>query len=168
MAGTLKVRNEDYDWRFRYRYETLRAILNRNGRALQILSDLEADLNNLTFSDLQTHRSVKRLFNETYLMAQELDILSHERYSILYRVLDGIRRKVDEKRRDISEQTERPVAVRINDEDALDPELVGGKAAGLSSLYHNFPGQVPEGFILTTRAYDQFLKKGKLRRLSIA
>ena len=162
MAGSLKVGDEDSNWRFRYRYETLRAILNRNGRALQILSDLEADLNHLTFSDLQVHRSVRRLFNETYLMAQELDILSHGRYPVLFRVLDRIRREVDEKQRDIPKRMRRPLAVRLNDEDSLDPALVGGKAAGLSSLLHNFPDLVPEGFVLTTSAYDQFLKKGKL------
>ncbi len=162
MAGKPKAKENDYDWRFRYRYETLRAILNRNGRALQILSDLEADLNHLTFSDLEVHRSVGRLFNETYLMAQELDILSHGRYSALFRVLDRIRRGVERGKQDATGRMERPLAVRLNDEDALDSELVGGKAAGLSSLYHNFPGRVPEGFILTTGAYDRFLKHGKL------
>ncbi|MBN2322024.1 MAG: pyruvate, water dikinase [Acidobacteria bacterium] len=162
MVGNLKAGDDDYNWNFRYRYETLRAILNRNGRALQILSDLEADLNHLAFSDLQVHRSVRRLFNETYLMAQELDILSHRRYSVLFRVLDKIRLEAEEAQRDYPERKERPVAVRLDDEDSLDPELVGGKAAGLSSLFHNFPGQVPRGFILTTRAYDRFLKQGKL------
>ncbi len=162
MAGNLKARDDDYNWRFRYRYETLRAILNRNGRALKILSDLEADLNHLTFSDIQVHRSVSRLFNETYLMAQELEILSHGRFPVLFRKLDKIRRDVGEKQRDAPERMERPLAVRIKDQDSLNSDLVGGKAAGLSSLYHNFPGQVPEGFILTTGAYDQFLKRGKL------
>jgi len=162
MSGNLKSGDDDYNWSFRYRYETLRAILNRNGRALQILSDLEADLNHLAFSDLQVLRSVKRLFNETYLMGQELNVLSHGRYSMLFRVLDKIRREVEEKLRNVPERTQRPLAVRLSDEDSLDPELVGGKAAGLSSLYHHFPGQVPEGFILTTGAYDQFLKQGKL------
>ena len=162
MAGSVSFRDEDYDWEFRYRYEILRAILNRNGRALKILSDLEADLNHLTFSDSRIHRSVKRLFDETYLMAQELNLLSHGKYPSLFRTLDEIRREVAEDERQVPEQTDQPTVVRLSDEDSLDSRLVGGKAAGLSSLYHNFPGQVPEGFILTTRAYQFFLGEGEL------
>ncbi|MBN2242963.1 MAG: pyruvate, water dikinase [Acidobacteria bacterium] len=162
MAGKLKAEENDYNWRFRYRYETLRAILNRNGRVLEILSDLEADYNHLAFSDFQVRRSVRRLFDETCLMAQELNILSHGRHSALFGALDRIRREVNGKEQEVSERQQRPLSVPLNDEESLDPGLVGGKAAGLSSLYHNFPGRVPEGFVLTTGAYEQFLRKGKL------
>ena len=137
MARSSKVRDEDCDWEFRYRYETLRAILNRNGRTLQILSDLEADLNHMSFTDFRIHRPVRRLFDETYLMAQEINLLSGKRYSALFPKLHEIRLEVEEKMQ-LAERLERPVAVRLNDEDGLDPALVGGKAAGLSSLYHNW------------------------------
>jgi pyruvate,water dikinase len=162
MAGNLKAGNEQYDWEFRYRYETLRAILNRNGRTLQILSDLEADLNHLTFSDARIHRPVKRLLDETYLMAQELNLLCRGRYSALFPALDTIRREVEKQEKQIPSRQERPTVVSLDDEDSLDPLLVGGKASGLSSLHHNFPGQVPEGFVLTTRAYDLFLGESAL------
>lgn len=162
MAMNPSTKDSDYDWSFRYRYETLRAILNRNGRILQILSDLEADLNNLTFSDFRIHIPVQRLFDETYMMAQELNMLSHGRYAALYQSLDRIRHEVKKIEEQAATQAERPVVVRLDDEDSLDPQLVGGKAAGLSSLHHNFPGQVPGGFILTTKAYDLFLREGKL------
>jgi len=162
MAGNMNVRGPGQDWEFRYRYETLRAILNRNGRALQILSDLEADLNHLAFSDTRIRRPVKRLFDETYLMIQELSLLSRGRYAELFPKLDEIRREVEQRRKQSSSEIERPTVVRLDEEEALDSQLAGGKASSLSSLYHNFPGQVPEGFVLTTRAYDLFLGKGEL------
>ena len=41
----------EMDYHFRFRYETLRSLLNKNGDALQILSDLEADLNHIHYYD---------------------------------------------------------------------------------------------------------------------
>jgi len=162
MAGSLGSRDDASDWEFRYHYEILRAILNRNGRTLQILADLEADLNHLTYYDARIYRPVKRLLEETYLMAQELDLLSNRRYSGLFAALDCIRLAVAEQGKKAPNEEQYPDAVGLNEEEALVPRLVGGKAAGLSSLYHNFPGQVPEGFILTTRAYNLFLGSGNL------
>ncbi|MEJ2109887.1 MAG: PEP/pyruvate-binding domain-containing protein [Acidobacteriota bacterium] len=157
MAG-----EADSNWEFRYRYEILRTILNRNGRALQILSDLEADLNHLNSSDARIRRPVKRIFTEAYLMAQELNLLGNGRYAALFPALDRIRQEVAQELQNIPEIAARPVAVRLDEDDALDSLLVGGKAAGLSSLHRNFPDRVPEGFILTTQAYNLFLGQGDL------
>jgi pyruvate,water dikinase len=162
MVETGKTQDWQYEWDFRYRYETLRVILNRNGRSLKILSDLEADLNHLVSSDMKIRRSIRRLFDETYLMAQELSLMSRGRHSSLLQALDKIRREVKDQEKQIPERKLRPLAVRLKEEDSLDLLLVGGKAAGLASLSHHFPGQVPEGFILTTAAYDRFLEEGKL------
>jgi pyruvate,water dikinase len=162
MSGTVKAEDWKYDWEFRYRYETLRAILNRNGRSLKILSDLEADLNHLVFSDSKIRRSVKRLFDETYLMAQELNLMSRGKHSALLPALDRIRRGIKSLEQRTPEPKPRPLAVRLDEEDSLDPLLAGGKAAGLASLHRHFPGLVPEGFVLTTAAYDRFLEEGSL------
>jgi pyruvate,water dikinase len=66
--------NKDYN--FRFRYETLRSLLNKNGSALQILSDLEADLNHMRHYDKRIKRPIQRLITESLLMAQELNIMT--------------------------------------------------------------------------------------------
>jgi pyruvate,water dikinase len=95
-------------------------------------------------------------------MAQELNLLGGSRYAELFRVLDGIRKDIAGRMQDAPASARRPEVLRLHEEQALDPMLVGGKAAGLCLLNQRFPGHVPEGFILTVRAYDLFAGKGRL------
>ncbi len=68
--------SRDHD--FRFRYETLRSLLKKNGNALQIMSDLEADLNHISHYDERIKRPLRRLITETLLMAQELNLLTKD------------------------------------------------------------------------------------------
>jgi pyruvate, water dikinase len=150
------------DYSFRIRYETLRALLNKNGQTLQILSDLEADLHHLTLSDYRIQRPVERLLSETFLMAQELNLLSRNHYIALYDILDQLREKAKNIIQEPRAYDQKSLAVNLDDEASFDPNLVGGKTAGLAALRSFFPESVPSGFTVTTAAYNLFLEKNKL------
>ena len=152
----------NFDYAFRLRYETLRALLNRNGYALQLLSDLEADLRHLHFSDHRIKRPVERLLGETLLMAQELNLLSRNRYTALYEVIDQLHRKIDAMFQTPPPLEHKAMVIRLDGEDAFDSSLVGGKSAGAAGLRSLFPELVPSGFTVTTSAYRLFLKENGL------
>ncbi|MCD6273940.1 MAG: pyruvate, water dikinase [Deltaproteobacteria bacterium] len=157
------IANYEMDYAFRFRYETLRALLNKNGSALQILSDLEADLSHMRQYDARIKRSVRRLVTETLLMAQELNLLTENRYFDLYEIIFSLRNETDElfKKGKLTES--RPLALEISSPAMLDPDLIGGKASGICFLKQHLGNSVPDGFIVTTVAYNLILEKNNLK-----
>ena len=157
------IANYEMDYNFRFRYETLRALLNKNGSALQILSDLEADLSHMRQYDARIKRFVRRLVTETLLMAQELNLLTGNRYLDLYEMIFSLRNETDElfKKGKITES--RPLALEISNHAMPDPGLIGGKASGICFLKQHLGDSVPGGFIVTTAAYNLILEKNNLQ-----
>lgn len=160
LSPVARTSGQEYD--FRLRYETFRALLEKNIGSLVIMSDLEADLNHMAPSDKRLKRPVKRLFEETLLMAQELNILAQNRYRDLYPVLDNIREKTVSVFETPPDYADGPLAVNLADEGALSVSLSGGKAYGVATLMRHFPELVPPGFVITTSAYRLFLAENGL------
>ncbi|WDN87630.1 pyruvate, water dikinase [Desulfosarcina sp. BuS5] len=156
--------NYEMDYNFRFRYETLRALLNKNGGAIQILSDLEADLSHIRHYDIRIKRPVRRLLTETLLMAQELNLLTGNRYFDLYETIFRLRNETDKlfKEKGVSSGIQ-PLALRIGSRERHDPNLVGGKADNVWFLRQYLGDSVPGGFVVTTLAYNMILEKNNLQ-----
>lgn len=152
--------SRDHD--FRFRYETLRSLLKKNGNALQIMSDLEADLNHISHYDERIKRPLRRLITETLLMAQELNLLTKDRYQELYRVIIHLRSQTDALFQLEEAPGFRPLAMMIDPKQRGDEKWIGGKAAGVWSLSAYFPDSVPPGFVITTAAYEKMLQQENL------
>ena len=156
MAGYEK------DFTFRFRYETLRSLLNKNGNAQQILSDLEADLNHMRHYDKRVKRPIQRLITESLLMAQELNLMTGDHYSDLYEVIFQLRNKIDQLFLADLPEADHPLIVRLTDQSEPDPAMVGGKAMGVWRLGKYFEAQVPPGFVVTTAAYNRIIEDNDL------
>lgn len=150
------------DYNFRFRYETLRSLLNKNGRALQILSDLEADLNHMHHYDRRIKRPIQRLISEALLMAQELNLMTGESYADLYEVIFQLRTKTDKLFSNENHDMNLPFVLRLDDPADPDPALIGGKALGVWHLAKHFKEFVPPGFVVTTATYRQIIKDNHL------
>ena len=151
---------KDHD--FRFQYETLRALQAGNGAALQLLADLEADLNHLDYSEPAILRPVQRLGDEVLLMAQELNLMTSDRHHALYDAIKEIRANIRSAFRARPKTSTRSWALLLSDDTCTDPQIAGGKAAGLASLRSVFPNLVPDGFVITTDAYRAFLEHNRL------
>ncbi|MCP4198572.1 MAG: pyruvate, water dikinase [Proteobacteria bacterium] len=150
------------NYRFRVHYETLRSVLNRNGNTLQLLADLEADLNHFSGNDYRILRPLRRLVDETTLMAQELNLMADNRYFDLYDAIFHIGAEIDSVVRKAPVMEELPMVVSLTEENSLNPAIVGGKAAGVAALKQLLPDSITGGFTITTAAYRLFLEKNKL------
>ncbi len=150
------------DYPFRLRYETLRSLLNKNGEALQIMSDLEADLNHMHHYDERIKHPIRKLFTESLLMAQELNLLTKNRYSDLYEKIFWLRNETDLLFK--KEQTLRnyPLVLMMDSLESPDPTLIGGKASSVWLLGKHFTNLVPAGFVVTTTAYNRILDEDNL------
>ena len=108
------------EFAFRHRYETLRSLLYRNGTALQLMSDLEADLNHLEYSNPALWRPVQRLLDESLLMAQELNLLTGDKYRLLYDLVTKLRGQIRQVFATQSEGENRNIALRLDSEDCFE------------------------------------------------
>lgn len=155
----------EMDFDFRFRYETLRSLLEKNVNSLQILGDLEADLNHLRHYDKQIKRPIQRLINETLLMSQELNKLAHNKYADLYDIIVTLRNKTNQLfQEEKTDGTTRSMVFKFGDSEVAYPELIGGKAYGIWLLTNNLPEHVPPGFVVTTAAYNSFLDYNNLHQ----
>ncbi len=150
------------DDRLQWRYRVLRSLLKKNSTALRMLADLEADLAYVEPFDERIQGAVARLWTETLLMAEELDILTSGRHQPLYGVLERIFAELDRAFRAAAPPAARPLSLRLTDQQAEDPRIVGGKAAGLTRLRRRHPDKVPDGFVVTTEGYRQFIEGNDL------
>ncbi|MBU0754431.1 MAG: pyruvate, water dikinase [Planctomycetes bacterium] len=150
------------DFRYRLRYETLRSLLKRNNRALQLLSDLEADLNHLRYSSEPVRRQVARLFEDTLLMAQECNLLTDDRQNELFDVLFKIMTHANALFSREPVNVESALVIDLGEEAALDAILAGNKASGIASLARLFGDNAPIGFVATTAAYNRLLEENGL------
>ncbi|MEW5735034.1 MAG: PEP/pyruvate-binding domain-containing protein, partial [Thermodesulfobacteriota bacterium] len=162
MPFSRLARTQGQEYAFRLRYETFRALLEKNIGCLTILSDLEADLNHLRPSDTRVKRPLRRMFDEALLMAQELNLLSGNRFRDIYGQMDLIREDTLEIFRNPSAYEAEPLAVPLSDDKALKVSLVGGKAWGVARLSRLFPELTPRGFVLTTSAYRKIISENNL------
>ena len=154
--------------KFRLVYETLRALLNQNNGALQVLGDLEADLNHLRASSDRIRKPVLNLLDTALLMAQECNMLTRNRHRALYDVILRIKGEVRNHLESARNADQGPLTVTLDSEAALDPTLAGGKAAGLAAVGRLLGESVPPGLVLTTSAYRALLQEnGLVERIRI-
>jgi pyruvate,water dikinase len=162
LQQIFKPSNNEPVIRFRIRYETLRMLLYRNATVIRALADLEADLKHLHARDWRIMDSLVWILDEVFLLAQELNLLTNNKYKKLYDVVETLKQNIFNHLQDYDWEGKQVFSVSIFDERAQDPDLVGGKTSGLALLYQHFPQSVPEGFVLTTAAYRQFFDTANL------
>ncbi len=146
---------------FQLKVEFLRSLLKKNGAALRLMADLEADLDFYARGSDDMRCRVRRIVDETQLMAQELNRLTGGRYKALHSVLHEIWGRIRQEMDTEADGAPR-LACGLDDEAALDALLVGGKASALARLRARMPEAVPDGFVLTTDAWRAVLRHNRL------
>ena len=96
-------------------------------------------------------------------MVNSLNLIAANRYMGLYTTLDRIFQPLESELRGrllISE--EMPLVIGLGELPLDHPELTGGKANALGRAIQSLKLPVPDGFVVTTRAYRKFLEVNQL------
>ncbi len=148
---------------FRAKYEHFKQLLASNTELLNIITDMEDKLQGQRVFGMSYVRSQSaRCVFHTLRMIESLNALSRNRYSHLGPVLETINAKI---RDELERRREAPLTdlvlpyTKIN-RDMVD--FVGGKNANLGEVLNRVQLPVPEGFAITTRAYDTLLAHNDL------
>jgi pyruvate, water dikinase len=148
---------------FRVKYEHFRELLNANAELAKIIADIEEKLQGHTIFGMSYVRSqaVQAVFY-TLRMVKSLNALANNKYFLLVTVLEELRSSIKE---EIEKRMESPIIALTLPFSEVNREMVdwvGAKSANLGEMLNRLNLPIPEGFAITTRAFDLFLQKNNL------
>lgn len=158
-----KPTREDCALIFKTKYERFKELLQSNDELSKIIADMEETLRSERFVDMSYIRSQSaRAAFHTYRMVAGLNSLSGEKYPTLYSVLEEINTRI---KAEIERKEETSPGEWVLPYSAVGKEAaqwVGGKNANLGEVLNRVGLPVPEGFAITTRAFDSFFAANDL------
>ena len=148
---------------FRFKYSSFRMLLESNAEFLKILADLEVKLQGeqifgMSFVQSQSTRAIFH----TLRMVKNLDDLSQHHYPALFGVLDKINAEIKAVMGARKELPEGQFILPYSEINAEMVDGVGGKNAHLGEMVSRLDLPVPEGFAVSTQAFQAFFRHNDL------
>ncbi len=141
-------------------FEHLQSLLQDHQKVMEIIADLgEKSGGDYVFDRKYLLDTVNELHALLLRLVKGLNLISGNRYMELFTALDRILLPIEsELRGRLSLTEEMPYVVALKEAPLDLPELVGGKAGVLTEISQRLHVPVPEGFVITTRAYRRFVE----------
>lgn len=149
---------------FRDRYHSFKLLLGANSKALEIMADMERALSGRQPFGMAFVRShCTSVSVNVYNMLQYLNRLAPERYAKLAERYREIRSRVEKVLARKKTTLDPRLVIPLEDTDWQMSDSVGSKMANLGELLRNTRVAIPPGFVITARAYQQFLEHNDLQ-----
>lgn len=154
---------EDISRVFRVKYSWFKELLASNTEVLNIITDMGEKLEGRQIFGMSYVRakSTRAVFH-TFRMVKCLNTLSNNKYASLYDILGKINEKI---KKELGKRKEIPLTEPVLPYSGVTREMVdwvGGKSANLGEVYNRVKLPVPQGFAITTHAFDSFLAHNDL------
>jgi pyruvate, water dikinase len=144
-------------------FEHFQELLQDHQKAMELMADLgEKSGGDYIFDRKYLHDSVRGLQTLLLRMVKGLNLIASDRYLGLYSALDRIFLPIESELQGRLQLTVAPYAISLADAPVDNPELTGGKANTLAEIIHRLQLPVPDGFVITSRAYYRFLEHNEL------
>lgn len=144
-------------------FEQFQALLQNHQRAMEVIADLgEKSGGDYIFDRKYLFDVVHELQDLMLKIVKGLNLIASNRYYELYGVLDRIFLPMEAELRGRLVLTDAPYVIPFRDAPLDSPELTGGKASTLAEIVHKLLLPVPDGFVITSRAYHRFLEYNDL------
>jgi pyruvate,water dikinase len=144
---------------FQSRYHQFKLLLNANNQALEIMTELENALDgNVPFGMKFIRSRTMGAFTRVYQMVNHLYALAPGKYKALSPRLADIRQRLEalnNPHREIDESG--PLTIHLSRLDKTHADQAGMKMATLGEMANRLHIQVPDGFVVTARAFRHFL-----------
>ncbi|MEW6657950.1 MAG: PEP/pyruvate-binding domain-containing protein [Thermodesulfobacteriota bacterium] len=145
-------------------FEHFQELLQDHQQIMEIIADLgEKSGGEYVFDRKYLLDTMNELHSLLLRLVKALNLISENRYVELYAALDRILLPLEaELRGRLTLPEEMPYVVGLKEAPLDLPELVGGKAGALMEISQRLHLPVPDGFVVTTRAYRRFLDHNQL------
>ncbi len=148
---------------FRQKYEHFKQLLDSNAEMSKIITDIEEKLQGRQVFGMAYVRSQSaRAVFYALRMVESLNALSSNRYLRLVGTVERINAAIKE---ELERRKETEIKDWILDYTRITREMVdvvGGKSANLGEVLNRVHLPIPEGFAITTNAYQLFLESNEL------
>ena len=149
--------------RFQLLYERFREILALNDATLQLIADMEEMRARRAADALDALAPrIRRVAMDVFLMAKNLNQIAGGKYPELYQVLKTINEQIEAELANRDTSAAGPPVVRLDAVRLADAPLAGAKMATLGELRASGRCSVPDGFVVTTSAFAQFMNEAEL------
>ena len=150
---------------FRVKYEHFKSLLDSNSEMSKIISELEEKLQGHEVFGMSYVRSqAARAVFHTLRMIRSFDALSSNRFPALFTAFEEINSLIKDELHTRKERSatgsELVLPYSMVNKELVD--TVGGKNANLGEIYNRVGLPVPEGFAVSTTAYELFLRENDL------
>jgi len=145
-------------------FEHFQTLLQAHQKVMEIIADLgEKSGGDYVFDRKYLVDQVHQLEDLLLRLVKDLNLISGNRHMALYAALDRILLPLEaELRGRLSLTEEMPYVVELSLAPLDLPELLGGKAEILVEISRRLNLPVPDGFVITTRAFRRFMEHNHL------
>lgn len=148
---------------FKIRYQIFRRLLAANNAALDIMTDLEEAAHGHRHFGMHFLRSrTTALTAKVYTIVENMCRLAPGKYEQLPQVMRTIQAQIQEELQLKGEERSPERILDLSEITAADKKDVGGKMANLGELRNVLHMPVPDGFAVTTQAYEEFIRQDGL------
>ena len=149
--------------RFQLLYERFREILALNDATLQLIADMEEMRATRAAQAIEAlGPRIRRVAMDVFLMAKDLNQIAGGKYLELYQVLKAINEQIEAELANRDTSVEGSPVLRLDAVRLADAPLAGAKMATLGELRASGRCSVPDGFVVTTAAFAQFMSDAEL------
>jgi pyruvate,water dikinase len=142
---------------FKLFFNQFKNVLDSNNRAVEIITDMGEKLGgDYLFDIVYVKKAYKELFDAISGSISNFDILTRNKYLQLHDVFKNIDSRIMGALSDISPESGEKVIFYEDITWYMYPD-VGGKNAGLAELKNFLRVNVPDAFVISTRAFDEFM-----------
>ena len=153
IRGSLGIRQGYQDVSVKAKFELFKQVLQSNQTALEIIADMGEKLSGDYIFDRHYIDEVYENLSEAVLKSvHALNTLCGNRYKDLYEVYDRVTSRLVEILKQREDRNGPPV-ILLKEITRAHNAVVGGKAIHLAKIIRDLGLPVPEGFVITTRAY---------------
>lgn len=148
---------------FRIRYEAFQGLLHDNNAVLELMADMEEKSSGDFLFDMNyIEKTVSLSLDKVSSIIRNLNIISHDRYKALNSSFDQIAENIDRvvRQRAVIPQADLVIPLsRVASDMSL---IAGGKMANIGEMRNRLNLPVPEGFVISTSAYREFMQHNNL------
>ncbi len=149
---------------FQTRHHNFKLLLSANNKALQIMSELEEARKGDTpfgMSFIRAHCTAVSV--NVFRMIRCMDQLAPRKYIDLYDSFKSIQGRITEILSERKETSTGPLIISLRDVDKTRSDEAGNKMANLGEIRNRLGIKVPNGFVISSRAFREFIDSGDLQ-----
>ncbi len=149
---------------FKERYHSFKLLLNANNKALEIMADMERALQGRQpFGMAFIRASCTAVSVNVFNMIKNIEKLAQDKYGELNGRFNHIQRKIDGllSRKTLMKDERLVIPIEAVRKEMSD--VVGSKMANLGEVKNKLQIRIPTGFVITSAAYERFIKENDLQ-----